>query len=308
MNRYAWRFPLAVLAWSAFLLAGAAAARAHGPQGTLSERGYQEVSRLAHELDEVAGHANDQAQHEQVWIYGHDRTFLRSVARFADRAERFHERMDTYRTQPWQVDDELKRLIRDARDVQSRVRHSRSVDEHTAADWNRAVQILNQMIRVYQADVARRSWGAWDGYGTRYGAPPLPPLDHSGSGYADRPPGNADRPPDRGQLTTLAHDLAERADRIYNSATAAAGPFQADPRQRATLDAILHFRDQARGFHERVDSGLDASGLAANANHLAQDAREADARFQQSNAFPQVQGEWQEAMRLVNQIRAIAEY
>jgi hypothetical protein len=55
-------------------------------------------------------------------------------------------------------------------------------------------------------------------------------------------------------------------------------------------------------------AGLDASGLAANANHLAQDAREADARFQQSNAFPQVQGDWQEAMRLVNQIRAIAAY
>ena len=94
MKRHAWRFPLTVLAWSAFLVAGPASARPHGPQGTLSERGYQEVSRLAHELDEVAGHANDndQAQHEQVWIYHNDRTFLRSLARFADRVQRFHER------------------------------------------------------------------------------------------------------------------------------------------------------------------------------------------------------------------------
>ena len=306
MNRYARCLPLAALAWSAFLLAGVAAARARGPQGALSERGYQEESRLAHELDEVAGHANEQAQHERV--YRNNRTLLRSVARFADRAQRFHERMDAYRAQPWQVDGELRRLVRDARDIQSRVQHSRSVHEHTVADWNRAVQILNQMIRVYRADLDRRSWGAWDGYGTRYGAPPPPSPDHSGSRHADRPSVKGDRPLDRGQLAALARDLAERADRIYNYATAASGPFQADPRRRATLDALLHFRDQARGFHEGVDSGLNASGLAANANHLAQDAREADARLQQSSAFPQVQGDWQEAMRLANQIRAIAAY
>lgn len=299
MNRCAWRFPLVVIAWGAFLLTGAIAARAHGRQGTLSERGYQEINRLAHELDEVASHANDQAQHEQVWIYGHDRTFLRSIARFADRAERFHERMDTYQAQPWQVDDELRQLIHDARDVQSRVQHSRSVDEHTVADWNRVVQILNQMIRVYQADVARRSWGAWGGYGSRYGAPSPPPLDRSAPGYPDRPP-------DRGQLAALARDLTERADRIYYSATAVVGAFQVDQSQRATVDSFRHFRDQARGFRERVEAGLDASGLAAQANHLAQDAREADARLQQNSAFRQLQGEWQEAMRLVNQIRAMS--
>jgi len=299
MNKNAWRFPLAVLGWAALLLAGAAAARAHGPSGTLSERGYQEMQRLAHELDEVASHANDQAQHQQAWIYNNDRSFLRAVSRFADHAEAFHARMDTYRTRPWQVDDELRRLIRDARDVQYRVQHARAVDDHTIADWNRVLQILNQMIRVYQNDIARRSWDTWDGYGSRYGAPPPPAPDPSVYG---------NQVPDRGQLAALAHELTERTARIYQYATAAAGPFQADPRQRDSIDAIMHFRDQARAFHEQVESGLDPSRLSGSANHLAQDAREADARVRQTYLSPQIQGDWQQAMRLVNQIRAIAAY
>jgi hypothetical protein len=257
------------------------------------------MQRLAHELDEVASHANDQAQHQQAWIYNNDRSFLRSLAGFADRAERFHARMDTYRTQPWQVDDELRRLIRDARDIQSRAQRARTVDDHTIADWNRVTQILNQMILVYQNDIARRSWDTWDGYGTRYAAPPPPPPDRSAYG---------NQAPDRGQLAALAHELGERTDRIYNYATAAAGPFRADPRQRDSIDAIMHFRDQARAFHEQVDSGLDPSRLGAAANHLAQDAREADARVRQTYLSPQIQGDWQQAMRLVNQIRAITAY
>jgi hypothetical protein len=299
MNKYAWRFPLAVLGWAGLLLAGAAAARAHGPSGTLSERGYQEMQRLAHELDEAASHANEQAQHQQAWIYNNDRAFLRAIPRFADHAEAFHARMDTYRTRPWQVDDELRRLIREARDIQIRVQHARAVDDHTVADWNRVVQILNQMILVYQNDIARRSWGAWDGYGSRYGAPPPPAPDPSVYG---------NQAPDRGQLAALAHELAERTARIYQYATAAAGPFQADPRQRDSIDAIMHFRDQARAFHEQVESGLDPSRLGAYADHLAQDAREADARVRQTYLSPQIQEDWQQAMRLVNQIRAITAY
>ncbi len=159
MKKKTSHFLFGVLGWFIFLLGGAAAASAHGPSGTLSERGYQEMRRLAHELDEVASHANDQAQHQQAWIYNNDRAFLRSVARFADRTERFHARMDTYRTKPWQVDDELRGLIRDARDVQARAQRARSVDQHTAADWDRVVNILNQMIRVYQADIASSSSG-----------------------------------------------------------------------------------------------------------------------------------------------------
>ncbi|HEY6148836.1 MAG TPA: hypothetical protein VIZ69_14110, partial [Thermoanaerobaculia bacterium] len=135
-----------------FGLAGTAAA--HGIN-TLSDRGYEQMRRFAHDLDEQAQHANDQAQHQGIWFYGHDARFTRAIANFADRTNRFHDRMDNYRTAPWQVDDELRLLLRDAKAVQYRLRRSRYADEHTVDDWNRVVALLNQMIRVYQADIDR---------------------------------------------------------------------------------------------------------------------------------------------------------
>jgi len=269
-------------------------ARAHGPEGTLSERGYREMQQLAHELDEVAYHASDQAEHRQARIYS-DRAFVRGVARFADHAQRFHERMDGYRTRPWQVDDELRNLLRDARDVQGRLRRAQYADEHTVADWERVIGLLNQMTRVYQADIARQSWEPWNGYGRRYAAPEPPPPDVSRYG------GNL---PDRARLGDLAAELEQRAERIYNAASAASGPFvNANPRNRDTIDALLRFRDQARIFRERLAQGGD---LRLGAVHLAQDARDADARLQQSNLAGPVRGEWQEAMRIVDQIQAVA--
>ncbi len=297
MKKNASHFLLAALAWGVFLFAGAVRARARGPSGTLSERGYQEMRRLAHELDEVASHANDQAQHQQAWIYNNDRAFLRSVARFADRAERFHERMDTYRTQPWQVDDELRRLIRDARDVQARAQRARSIDQHTAADWDRVVNILSQMIRVYQADIGRRSWDAWDGYGSRYAAPAPPPPDASLYGG---------RVPDRSQLASLATELQQRAERVYNYATAAAGPFAGPAGNREALDSLLRLRDQARTLRDEVQSNPGGGSLQRSVIHLVQDARDADARLQQSNLLSRSRDDWQEVMRLVYQIQAIA--
>jgi len=274
----------------------AAVSLAQAPQ-TLSERGYQEIRRLAHELDEVASHAADAAFHRQAWVYNNDRTFSRSVARFSDRAARLHERMDTYRTQPWQVDDELRHLLRDARDVQGRLRRARYVDDHVAADWDRAVEILNQMLRVYQADISRRSWSSWEGYGSRYAAPPPPPPDASLYGG---------RVPDRSQLASLATELDQRAQRLYNFATAAAGPFAGPGRNRDVLDSLLRFRDEARALHDEAAPGADGRALRSTVIHLVQDARDADARLQQSNLFPQIRGDWQEVLSLVAQIQAIA--
>src|SRR6266498_4158922 len=137
MKRKALRSQIALFAGGFLLFGLIPGALARSPSEALSDRGYQELRRLAHELDEVASHAAEAAAHRQAWIYSNDRTFQRSVSRFAERAARFHERMDTYRTQPWQVDDELRRLLRDAQDVQARAQRARNLDDHVAADWNR---------------------------------------------------------------------------------------------------------------------------------------------------------------------------
>ncbi|HYR46131.1 MAG TPA: hypothetical protein VER78_03930, partial [Thermoanaerobaculia bacterium] len=171
----------------AMILAGASVARAHGPNGTLSDPAYQEMRRLARQLDGQAQHASDQAQHEQYYLYQRDRTFTRAVANFARRASQFNYRMGTYRTQPWQVDDELRILLRSARDVQSRVRRSRYTDEHTLSDWNEVVNVLNRMMDLYESDTS----GAGR-YGNRqpYGSPGYRPEPYGRpgeSGYSRQP-------------------------------------------------------------------------------------------------------------------------
>src|SRR6185369_6761235 len=140
------------------------------------------------------------------------------------RADRFDQRMASYRAQPWQVDDELRLLLQSAKDVQGRVRHSRYVDEHTAADWSETVRVLNRMIRLYQADV--------NGLG-RYQYDTRPPVSEHDHGYGEAPaPAYDERypPADRGprpqgaygfsreRLSALAHELEDRATRAHELA------------------------------------------------------------------------------------------
>ena len=274
-----------------FALTGTAAA--HGPN-TLSERGYDQMRQLAHELDEQAQHANDQAQHQGVWFYGHDARFTRAIANFADRASRFHERMDTYRSAPWQVDDELRLLLRDGQAVQYRLRRSRYADQHTVNDWNRTVALLNQMIRVYQRDIDLNQ-GEDSGY---------PPDNRSSDPYeAGRPTG---RVVDSSQLAALAHELAERSARLADL-TRQFGDRYRDDRRSTSIDAIQHFAQQADAFHERFEQGLSSDDLRGNIDHLWQDGRQADRQFQQANV-PELRNEWTGMMQLLSRIRAAGGY
>lgn len=303
---------IAALVAAALAFAMTGRALAQGPERTLSERGYEQMRRLAHDLDGQAQHANDQARHQEYWEYQRDRNFLRAVANFSQRAVRFHDRMDTYRAQPWQVDDELRALLRDARAVQLRLQRSRHADQHTVSDWNATVNLLNRMIRVYQADTQGRPY---DAPYSRVAPPARPGYDRGNdSGYAreDRSEtrdGHESRGPgrfDSDQIGVLAHDLAERAARVSESARQLAGPFPADERQRMAWQAISHFADQARAFHERVERGFNAEELRGNVDHLVADGREADDQVRRANVFPEIRRDWSEAMQLLQRIRGMS--
>jgi hypothetical protein len=282
-----------------FWLTANAVAQAHGPTGTLSDPAYQEMRRLARQLDEQALHANDQTQHEQYRIYGRDTGFVRAVSNFARRASRFDDRMANYRAQPWQVDDELRLLLQSARDAQSRVRRSRYVNDHIVADWNETVSVLNRMIRLYQADV--NGSGRYE-YGTR----PQSPEDRGGYGEAPPPAYGGPHSPgahgySRERLATLAHELEDRATRAHEQAERLAA--NNGPRQQEFLETIHHFNDQAAAFHQRVESGLnDPAQIRAEVNHLLDDARQADQGMRQTNVFPEVWQEWRNAMQVLERI------
>ncbi|MEP6471793.1 MAG: hypothetical protein ABJC28_07230, partial [Acidobacteriota bacterium] len=165
-TRYARYLALPLALTGLFAMAPAASAQypnqnrdAYRNRGGLQSQSYDRINQWAHELDELARHAAEQAQAQQGGYRGfrRDTNFLRTIEHFADRATRFHERLETYRTTPWDVDAEVQHLIQDARNVQNRMRRARFVDRHTVQDWNQVVNLLNQMTTEYRSAGGYRS-------------------------------------------------------------------------------------------------------------------------------------------------------
>ena len=278
------RWLVAISAFVSLSLSLANVARAH--DGVLSDQGYERMRELAHELDGQARHASRQAEHDGVWFYRNDRTFRRSVANFARRASGFHARMDSYRTAPWQVDDELRALLRDARVVQARLQRSRYADEHTAADWSRSVDVLNEMLRIYGSEMTEPDGREGDGRRDRYEAP-------------------ARRAYDSQQMGALVHELAERSARLTEVVNQLSSRYATGVRGSDSVRAIQHFADQANAFHERYEQGLRPEDVRGNVDHLWDDGRQADQRFREANV-PELQREWAAMMQLLERIRGAA--
>jgi len=146
---------VAAVGVSAFsLLAGACATYGGGLHGRYDERDrplmgrrYETMRSLAHDLDERAEHAANQARGEARHRGRNARRFLDDMNHFARRADDFHERMDRYRDSPWDVANEVAHLDRDARDVNRAIRDAR-VFERTYDDWDAVLDVLNRMNRV----------------------------------------------------------------------------------------------------------------------------------------------------------------
>jgi hypothetical protein len=296
-------------ACAALWMAGASSALAQRYSASLSDRGYEEMRRLAQRLDATAQHAADQARHQESWVYRHDSRFTRAVTDFARQADRFNDRLGSYRTAPWRVDDELRNLQRSAQDIQNLARRSREADEHTVADWNDAVLVLNRMIRLYDWDVRHTGRYDWNA--------PLPEFHVQGPGFefGIRAPGPAGAPPAPAEgrryperIVRLAQELDQRATRAHELAE---GLARGDGgwRHREYFENIHRFNEQAREFAQHVTSGQnDYPGLREQARLLLEDARRADADMRRNNVFPEVWDEWRGAMQvleeLLNSLRA----
>jgi hypothetical protein len=274
-------------------------------RGTLSAASYERMRQYAHEIGELAEHANEQAQAQQGGYRGfhRDRNFLKSIDHFAERAQRFHERMDNYRTQPWKVDDEIDHLLRDARDVQTRLQRARFVDRHTVEDWNRVIQLLNQMASEYRTG---RGYGYPGRYGNRnpnaypgdYGQPgPGSVPDPHRSGSYGGPYGGYGRTTD---LRELAHELDERAAR----AASLAGRYNFS---REYASNIQHLSEQARYFHDQIDNNqLGGSELRAQVVHLLEDAQAAQEEMRRMNVGPDLADEWNAVVQILTRMRDVA--
>jgi HPt (histidine-containing phosphotransfer) domain-containing protein len=310
-TRFARYLALAIALTGLFAMAPAASAQytnrnrdAYRNRGGLRSQSYERLRQWARELDERAEHANEQAQAQQAGYRGfrRDTNFLKSIDHFAERARGFRARIETYRTSPWDVDDELQHLLRDARTVQTRLRRARFADRHTAADWNQVVNLLNQMTTEYRAGIGTsRRYPSGDYRNDPY--PNTVPYPNSGDYRTDPYPG--DYRDDRGygsygtmtDLRQLAAELDQRAARASQLANGYSG-YSSD---------ITHFSEQAREFRDQVESNrMSRSELRSEVNHLLEDAQTAYSELRQRNVTRQVADEWDAIVQILNRMRALA--
>jgi hypothetical protein len=274
------------------------------------QQNYGRMRQYARELDELARDANRQAQAQQLGYRGfrRDSNFLRDIDHFARRASEFRARIDTYQTAPWAVDDEINHLLRDARNVETRIRRARFVDRRTVANWNRTVSLLNQMASEYQAGIGGRWRGRGDGrYGDRgypNSAPPPgtyrepnanepPPPDYR-EGQGDWRQGQGDFRRGQGDLRQLAAELDQRAARASQLAGGYSG----------YSPEISHFSTQARNFRNLVEQNrISDSELRSQVNHLLEDAQSAQQELSSRSASREVADEWNAIVQILTRMR-----
>jgi chromosome segregation ATPase len=280
------------------------------------QQSYDRMRQYARELDDLAREANRQAQAQQFGYRGfrRDSNFLREINRFAQRAREFRTRMDTYQTSPWNVDDEIAKLMSDARSVETRIRRARFVDRRTVANWNQAVSLLNQMASEYQAGIGGR-WRGNRGDGRDRGdaypngapppgtyrepnpnEPPPPPPPNYRQGQGDWRQGQGNSRPGQGDLRQLAAELDQRAARASQLAGGYSG-FSPE---------IRRFSDSARNFHAMVEENrMTGPQLRTEVNRLLQDAQSAHEELTRrpGTVSQEVAGEWDAIVQTLTRMR-----
>jgi methyl-accepting chemotaxis protein len=309
-TRYARYLALAIALTGLFAMAPAASAQypnqnrdAYRGRGRgMRSQSYDRLRQWAQQLADLAEHASEQAQAQQGGYRGfrRDTNFLRTIDHFAQQAQQFRVRIESYRTSPWDVDAEIQHLIRDARNVQARLRRARFVDRHTVDDWNQVVSLLNQMTTEYRAGGGYRSGSPTGDYRTdpypNTRDPRTDPYPNTGDYRGDRNPnyGNYGNSTDLRQLAAELDQHAARASQLANGYSG----YSSD---------ITHFSQQARDFRDQVESNrMNRSDLRSEVNHLLEDAQSAYSELRQRNVPRQVADEWDAIVQILNRMRDLA--
>lgn len=292
----------------AFLtLAPGVQAQPQARQDRVTNAGYQRMRQFASQLDELAADANRQAQADQAGYRGirRDTKFLQSINHFAKRASAFRARMETYRSRAWNVDEEVEHLLRDARNVQTRIGRARYADARTRQDWAEVVNLLDQLKSeyLYGGRSARNSRNNRNNSSdpNRY---PGTYDDRNGRVYDDRDGRGYD---DYGYGTTdmrqLAYELEQRAARARDLARRSDyGRYDDD----IDDSDLREFSEQTRAFRALVDQNrLTRSQLRSQVNELLEDANDAYDDLRRANISRELSTEWDAVVRILNRMRSI---
>jgi hypothetical protein len=297
---------MALALFTVLAVAPAAQAQPGVRRDRVSNAGYQRMRQFARQLDELAQDANRQAQAEQAGYRGirRDTKFLSSINQFAQRARQFRARMETYRTQTWNVDDEVERLIRDAREVQTRINRARYADARTREDWAEVVNLLGDVRDEYlnggrNVRNRNRTYRDRDGrvYDNRDGRVY---DDRDGRVYSDRDGRVYDNNTyGTNDLRQLAYELDQRAARASQLAGGSTGYGRYND-----YSDIREFSEQAREFRTLVDQNrLTQSQLRSEVNELLEDAQDAYEDLRRANISRELSSEWDAVVEILNRMR-----
>jgi hypothetical protein len=253
------------------------------------------MRQFARQLDELAADANRQAQADQAGYRGirRDTKFLNSIDHFANRAREFRARMETYRTQAWNVDEEVEHLLRDARNVQTRIGRARYADARTRQDWAEVVNLLNQVMNEYR--YGGRSVRNERNNPNRY---PGTYDDRDGRVYDDRD-GRVYDGYGTTDLRQLAYELDQRAARASQLAGGGSGYGRYND-----YSDIREFSEQARSFRALVDQNrLTRSQLRSEVNELLEEAQDAYDDLRRTNVSRELSVEWDAVVQILNRMR-----
>jgi hypothetical protein len=258
----------------------------------LSGRRYETMRSLAHYLGERAQHAAEQAEASAHHGARSERRLLAGIGHFARQAGDFHERMDNYLNDPWDLPSEVGHLNEDARRVSNQVRRAH-VFEHTWEDWDAVLATLQQMNRLMA------------GYDVRVPAA-HDDDDHQGrerQDHDDNYSGNRGGRFESGEWRDLARELDEEAVAAYDSAQRDA---DGSGRGQDFLGEIAHFNDRARALREQSDSGrIDPREMQPTVNHLLEDARSTERSLDNAGMSRETRAAWARTVRTLERMASL---
>ena len=208
---------------------------------------------LAHRLDEAAqtaARAAGDTREERM-----QQRFLWAINDFARQTRSFHERMDQYGQQPWDVADEVADLNQRAQRVSAQLRSAHAFPD-TYQDWSEVTNTLNLMNRslagqtVNMPPSGNRGYQPFDqnyryndgrhyeGYDSN-GNPSTPYVR---DGYVT---GNSLR-----DFRRLAGNLNAEANRMVTVAEESSGPDDRGNRSRARHESPRESQDRSRDASE----------------------------------------------------------
>ncbi len=281
-----------------------------GRGATLPSDRYETMRSLAHFLDEGAQFTLEEATDAlSASRNSSDRAFLDSLRRFAARTAAFHDRLDNYEANPWDLNADVRVLLSEARRVNSRLRRINAVSD-LYDDWAEVVDDVNRMQRLMagqnvQVPTAHPEWDDHDANDqdhTHGGVGPaggMGTASGSGMGRSDFLTGR-----DLQEARRLAHELDTQARRAL--ATAEDNTADASGRGLQMLGSLRHFVGQTAALHDRTDSDrLDSRDFGAAVSHLMEDARAADAGMRQARVFSEAWDEWRQTISILDQLDAV---